>query len=272
MSASVKVAYLGPPGTFSHQAALQEFPNGDLRPQKSIGACFTALSTDQTDYAVVPLENSTNGQVVPTWDLLSQYFLNNPSFMIFSDQFVPISHCLISFASSPEDITDLYSHPQVWSQCTEFLKTTTASRNDTQSTAAAVANLSSLPETSAAIASPIAAQFYNVPILSQHLEDSSENTTRFLVLGKNPLSATNLSLILFTTHNESGALASVLGKFAKYTLNLRNIATRPSKTPWQPIFFVEVWDNSSLAQCLQELRDENLVIELVRAGGFKDRS
>lgn len=270
MSGTIRVAYLGPPGTFSHQAALQQFPNGDLLPQKSIAACFTALSTDQTDYAVVPLENSTNGQVVLTWDLLGHYFLNNPFFKIVSDQFVPISHCLISFASSPTEITDLYSHPQVWSQCTKFLKSTTASRNDTQSTAAAVSNLSLLPKTSGAIASPIAAHFYNVPIISYNLEDSAENTTRFLVLGKKPLSNTKLSLILFTTHNESGSLASVLGKFAKYTLNLRNIATRPSKTPWQPIFFVEVWDNPKLEQCLQELRNENLVINLVRAGGFNE--
>lgn len=177
------------------------------KPQKSISACFTSVQDGAVDYSLVPFENSSNGQVVLTYDLFRDWFTSSttesarnvvstekPKFTVISEQFVPIHHNLITFAEDVTKITKIYSHPQVWTQCRRFLAEYELDNNikveklDTSSTSKAVENLVNLkdPEEkqkTAAIASSTASEIHNVPIKIANVEDFSGNTTRFLCLG-----------------------------------------------------------------------------------------
>lgn len=204
-----------PSFSLSAQAAIQQFkeyesqPNTDVvyKPQKSIGACFTSVQDGAVDYSLVPFENSSNGQVVLTYDLFRDWFTSSasesakkvvstdtPRFTVISEQFVPIHHNLITFADDVTKITKIYSHPQVWTQCRRFLAEYELDNNikveklDTSSTSKAVENLLHVsdPEErqkTAAIASSTASEIHNVPIKIPSVEDFSGNTTRFLCLG-----------------------------------------------------------------------------------------
>lgn len=281
---SLRVGYLGPPGTYSHQAALQQFSKLETKrevsylPQKSIAACFKSVNDGTIDYALVPFENSSNGQVVFTYDLFKEWFMNGgelkPKFKIISEQFVPIHHNLITYSDCIEKITKIYSHPQVWTQCREFLADLDVEKQDTSSTSKAVEILVQLNDhTTAAIASATASDVYNVPILQNNIEDNSNNTTRFLCLGHNPLSSStteepNMHLVTFSIkeNQQPGSLCDILAEFKSHGLNLASITTRPSSIPWQYVFFVEVWDGPGLYEVLENIKD--LVTEVAVVGSF----
>lgn len=279
----MKIAYLGPPGTYSHQAAIQQDPNALHVPQSSIGACFKAINDGLVDYALVPFENSTNGQVVFTYDLFKEWYLNNdklPTFNVVDEQFVSIHHNLITFANRIEDITHIYSHPQVWTQCRKFLSAHQLDNvmkvqcTDTSSTSHAVELVAKLDESerkhSAAIASSTASTVHNVPILNHNIEDSVTNTTRFLCLGKKKeLKGPLLHLLAFTLikHDKHGSLCEVLDCFNIHNLNLHTITTRPLGN-WKYAFFVEVWaESDELEKCLNDVKV--YTEQLVEIGSFK---
>lgn len=280
---TMKIAYLGPPRTYSHQAAIQQNPNAEHIPQKSIGSCFTAINDGTVDYALVPFENSTNGQVVFTYDLFRDWYLiedNLPPFNVVDEQFVSIHHNLITFADKIEDISHIYSHPQVWTQCRKFLhkheldNVLKVQCTDTSSTSHAVELISQLNESekkhSAAIASSTASTVHNVPILSSDIEDSVTNTTRFLCLGqKKNLEGPLLHLLAFTLlkHDKHGSLCEVLDCFKVHNLNLHTITTRPLGN-WKYAFFVEVWaESNALERCLNDVK--GYTEKLVEIGSFK---
>lgn len=279
----IKVGYLGPPGTYSHQAAKQQFvryediQDVEYLPQKSIAACFQSVNDGLVNYSLVPFENSSNGQVVFTYDLFKEWFMTEgkvePKFKILSEQFVAIHHNLITFAKDIKDITKIYSHPQVWTQCRKFLADLNVEKQDTSSTSKAVENLVLLKEpTSAALAASTASEVYDVPILQANVEDNSNNTTRFLCLGSAALPSStaepNMHLITFSIkeNQQSGSLCDILAKFKLRGLNLASITTRPSSVPWQYVFFVEVWDGPGLEEVLQEIK--GLVTKAVIVGSF----
>lgn len=284
---SIRVGYLGPPGTYCHQSALQQFSELESTegvtylPQKSIAACFQAVNDGSVDYSLVPFENSSNGQVVFTYDLFKEWFMNggqlNPKFKILSEQFVSIHHNLITYADSIDKITKIYSHPQVWTQCRNFLADLDVEKQDTSSTSKAVELLVQLNDpTKAAIASATAADVYNVPILQKNIEDNPNNTTRFLCLGQKPLPSVsekpNMHLVTFSIkeNQQPGSLCDILAEFKSHGLNLASITTRPSSVPWQYVFFVEVWDGPGLHDVLQKIG--NLVTEVAIVGSFKRKS
>ncbi|CAK9437975.1 uncharacterized protein LODBEIA_P23530 [Lodderomyces beijingensis] len=256
----MKVAFLGPEGTYTHQAVLQQFhPNVEISPKKSIGECFEAIDSQTVDYAVVPFENSTNGQVVFTYDLLRDWFLDpqkSCNFRIVGEQFVSIHHNLLSHGSNIEAIETIYSHPQVWTQVSKFLKSLSSkcTRLDTASTSQA-AELASRDKSGkiAAISSMMSARLYQVPILREGVEDNVDNTTRFLVLGYDTPprydrrkegeeeNRERVTSLMFTLPNDNpGALCDVLVKFKKHGINLTSINSRPANLEnWQYVFFVE---------------------------------
>ncbi|SCU98731.1 LAFA_0G19856g1_1 [Lachancea sp. 'fantastica'] len=208
----VNVAFLGPLGTYTHQAVLQQFPedaNTKYTALKTIPQCFEELTHDTSlDYAVVPLENSTNGQVVFTYDLLrdlmndaANYRENQalPDLQVVAEQYVSIDLCLISSGNvSIESFNEsttlkIYSHPQVWGQATGYLeklrqKVNSLQMIDTTSTSGAVRyccekrDHESANEVTLAIASTTAAKMHGATILEQPINDRKGNTTRFLVL------------------------------------------------------------------------------------------
>ncbi|KAG7836144.1 hypothetical protein KL943_001793 [Ogataea angusta] len=224
---SIKVAYLGPPGTYSHQPyALSDEASVIYLPQPSINSCFKAISKDECDYSIIPFENSSNGQVVLSYDLFRDWFIEEdqlklklreleqsgssqassvktPDFQVIGEQFVAIHHNFITFASDISKIKTIYSHPQVWSQCNKFLHKHELDNNikvqkiDTSSTSKAVEIVASLKtdeerQTTAAMASLTASEIHGVPVKVSQIEDFKGNTTRFLVLGKKPLPDTRL--------------------------------------------------------------------------------
>lgn len=227
----------------------------DSTPVTTIGKCFDVLSEGQVDYAVVPFENSTNGQVVFTYDLLRDWHLprNNgksAKFSIVAEQFVAIHHCLLLRASSLEDIHTVYSHPQVWGQVTEFMRESplrNAQRQNTNSTAeAALVVAADTSNTSACICSRICSKICDLPVVSENIEDIKGNTTRFLVLGYKDIPAADLllgfltSIMFVLNHNDPGALVTALDSFKMSNVNLTSIASRPSGlSKWQYVFFVE---------------------------------
>ncbi|AMD18600.1 HBL302Cp [Eremothecium sinecaudum] len=263
----VKVAFLGPLSTYSHEAALQHTTdvNAELIPVSTIGDCFAALkAADTIDLAVVPLENSTNGQVVSTYDLLRDDMLEatteeegkvEPELVIVGQQFVSIVHCLISpVPLSIEDLKNIkpkciYSHPQVWGQVTKYLKQLheaaglTLSNIDTNSTTSAVVQVKKQYEEtgtiSLAIASRKAASVNGAYIIEENINDAEGNITRFLVLQRRskvtfpvePQSPQNhelIKMIAFTTERDApGSLSDVLSVFKKHEINMCSIMSRP---------------------------------------------
>ncbi|ONH67680.1 putative prephenate dehydratase [Cyberlindnera fabianii] len=253
-----RVAYLGPEGTYTHQAALQEFgKSATLLPQRSIKDCLSTVESGNADYSVVPFENSTNGQVALTYDLLRDWIVRDPSstITVAYEQFVAIHHCILSHAKKIEDIKKIYTHPQAWGQVTEWLgQWPELEKIDSSSTSKAAEIASVEGEEVAAIASEYAAIVHNIPILKRNVENIKNNTTRFLVLTSNrdekalaelkkKLPEKFVTLVAFTVeHDDPGALAGALGTLTEHGISMTSITSRPSTTrPWHYVFFIEFW-------------------------------
>ncbi|KAH5881216.1 hypothetical protein HBI91_022270 [Parastagonospora nodorum] len=271
------VAFLGPEASYTHQAALDAFNKDEVKlsPQITIADVFTAVQNGTAYRGVVPFENSSNGSVVFTLDLISDPQNKHPDILVCGEAYVAVKHCLLGHAPTPvtqadriagkpladlSKITKLYSHPQAWGQCTNFLTThlKATERHDVSSTsrAAEIAAADRSGE-SAALSSAVAASLFGLDILAESINDHVGNTTRFLVIkNKNlpipsPLVGTEdadskdanfKTLITFTVdHANPGALAHCLAAFEKFGLNLTSINTRPSGVRnWHYVFFVEL--------------------------------
>ncbi|KAJ5363269.1 hypothetical protein N7541_004113 [Penicillium brevicompactum] len=251
---ALRVAFLGPLASFSHQAAAESFGrlSADLQPKSSFNDAFAALQQNQADFAVIPCENSTNGSVVQTLDLLADRDNSYPDVKVCGEYYLTVHHCLLtrkglypSWAEYDGSITKLYTHPQAWGQCETFLGKyfKGVERQDVSSTSKGGEIVSKdSEERGGAIASRFAAEHHGTDVLVENIEDRADNTTRFLILRNGcALETTHKTLISFLIdHASPGALANALLIFKKHGLNLTSINTRPSlKKPWQYIFFVE---------------------------------
>ncbi|KAJ5641558.1 hypothetical protein N7490_005558 [Penicillium lividum] len=274
--ARLRVAFLGPLASFSHQATSEAFGkiSASLLPYLSFAEAFAAVQNQEADYAVIPCENSTNGSVVQTLDLLADRNDQYKDVKVCGEYYLTVHHCLLVHKGSHPSgwpaydgsITKLYTHPQAWGQCEKFLSQyfKGVERQDVSSTSKGAEIVSKEPtENTAAIASRFAAEFHGVDMLKENIEDRADNTTRFLILRnilsqrtaefdleqpKAPTSVerpvhenTHKTLISFSIdHSSPGALANALLIFKNHGLNLTTINTRPSlKQAWQYIFFVE---------------------------------
>lgn len=232
------IAYFGPEATYTHQAAIRRFGASlNYVPQKTIADVFMEVAKGRADYGVVPVENSTEGIVTHTLDMLVDSELK-----IVAQIVLPIQHCLLS--NSPRDqIKKLYSHPQPLGQCRAWLQAHMANVEivETSSTTRA-AQLAAGEAHAAALASSLAAERYGLKILETDVQDSSSNATRFLVLGRQcppPTGKDRTSLMLSLAH-EAGALHKALAPFRKYRINMTKIESRPNKRKaWEYFFFVD---------------------------------
>lgn len=235
----LKVAYLGPEGTYSEAATLLHFGRSiEKMPLQTIREVFRSVSTGLAQYAVVPIENSTEGGVTQTLDMLLHSSLN-----ICGETELAIHHCLLS--QSPLDkIEKIYSHQQSLGQCRLWLDQhlPQIERIGVSSNAEA-AKLAAEETNAAAIAGNNNASLYQLKILAENIEDEPENTTRFAVIGKQQVPATGhdkTSLVL-STHNHSGALHDLLGCFVQHNINLSRVESRPAKhSAWQYVFFIDL--------------------------------
>ncbi|HET9923112.1 MAG TPA: prephenate dehydratase [Methylomirabilota bacterium] len=233
------VAYLGPAGTFAHQAATRRFgSSARFRPVRTIADVFDEVERDLAEFGVVPVENSTEGPVNITLDRLI-----DSEVTITGEITLDISQHLISRASELGEVKVVCSHPQGLAQCRAWLAAhlPDAVNEETPSTAAAVERARD-DATVAAIASDMAAQVHGVPILRPRIEDNPSNSTRFLVIGRRPVAPTgrDKTSILFSMKNEPGVLYSILQPFATHRLNLTKIESRPTKRrPWEYVNFLD---------------------------------
>jgi chorismate mutase/prephenate dehydratase len=235
----LEVAYLGPAGTNTHQAAVRRFgSSAHLVPVASIRDVFEEVERGRAAFGVVPVENSTEGPVNVTLDRLI-----DTDVLITGEVTLDISHYLLSRASDLGEIKRVCSHPQALAQCREWLAAhlPEVPTEETTSTSAAAERAREDP-TVAAIASELAARLTEVPVLRARIEDSATNSTRFLVIGRQPAMPTgrDKTSILFSMRNEPGVLYSILQPFALRRLNLTKIESRPTKRrPWEYVNFVD---------------------------------
>jgi chorismate mutase/prephenate dehydratase len=233
------IAYLGPQGTFTHLAALNQFGSSALyTPLDRLDTIFSEVEVGRADYGVVPIENSMEGVVTHTLDLFVDSHVN-----ICGEILLMIHHFLLCKCKNIKDIKKVYSHPQPLAQCSLWLE-----RNlpnipcyDASSTAGA-AEMAAREKGAAAIASEAAAGLYGLNILARKIEDNKNNYTRFLVIGKTKRvrSGNDRTSILVSIKDKVGALYHILEPFAKERINLTKIESRPlRKRAWEYVFFID---------------------------------
>jgi chorismate mutase/prephenate dehydratase len=252
------VAYLGPAGTFAHQAATRRFgSSARFRPVRTIADVFDEVERDLAEFGVVPVENSTEGAVNVTLDRLI-----DSDVTITGEITLDISQHLISRATELAEIKVVCSHPQGLAQCRGWLSVhlPAAVAEETASTSAAVERARD-DATVAAIASDMAAHVHGVPVLRGRIEDNPFNSTRFLLIGRRPVAPTgrDKTSILFSMKNEPGVLYSILQPFATHRLNLTKIESRPTKRrPWEYVNFLDFEGHSeteNVRSVLAEVRE-----------------
>jgi chorismate mutase/prephenate dehydratase len=254
----IVIAYLGPQATFTHLAALKRFgASVNYLPCDSITDVFSEVEKDNADYGVVPIENSIEGAVSHTLDVLMDSDLK-----ICSQIMLDIAHNLLARCAS-KDIKKIYSNPQVFGQCRLWLEThlPKADLIEVASTTRA-AQIAAKEKKAACIASLLAAKEYGLNIVARDIEDSPHNITRFLVIGKFEAEPTGYdkTSIMFSIKDKVGALHDMLLPFKKYKLNLTKIESRPSKKKaWDYFFFVDLLghvSNNSAKKALEELEEK----------------
>lgn len=253
----ITVAYLGPPGTFSEMAVMQQFGHGvAAQPAPSIDAVFRAAESEGASYAVVPVENSTEGAIGRTLDLLMQTPLS-----ICGEVVVRVHQNLMSKDVPLAAITKVYSHAQSLAQCHGWLShhLPHAERVAVSSNAEA-ARLAAAESSVAAIGPAIAAERYGLQVLAPNIEDDARNRTRFLVLGRQettPSGKDRTSLVL-SAHNRPGAIHSLLTPIAANDVSMSRIESRPARTGgWEYLFYVDLEGHVAeprVAKALEELR------------------
>jgi chorismate mutase/prephenate dehydratase len=262
----LRIAYLGPAGTFSHAAVNKHFGQFvESVPCATIDEIFRAGEAGRADYVVVPVENSTEGAVGRTLDLMYTTEL-----AICGEIKLRVQQNLLSNAGGIDRITKVYSHAQSLAQCAQWLARhlPTASRVPVSSNAEA-ARLASREENTAAIAGDIAAAIYGVAVLAPHIEDEPNNTTRFWVLGHQrvPASGHDETSLVMSAANKPGAMYALLEPFAKHGVSMTRIESRPARTGlWEYLFYVDLLghrDDAKVAAALDELTSRAPFLKLL---------
>ena len=251
------VAYLGPEGTFTHSATRKHFGQAvRTRSLPAIDDVFREVEADSADYGVVPIENSTEGIVNQTLDCFIQSTLK-----ICGEVYLPVHHQLLSKAAGLQQIERIYAHQQALAQCREWLD---ANLGQIERIAVAsngeAARLARKDSSCAAIASDTAATIYELSVLARNIEDDPQNTTRFLVIGKQTIkpSGRDKTSLLISAPNRPGLLHQLLEPITQQGLNMTRIESRPSRRGvWDYVFFIDLeghQDDPAVAKALRELR------------------
>ena len=262
----LSVAFLGPMGTFSEEAANKQF-GGLTSPVQchSIDDVFRMVESGQVDYGVVPVENSTEGAVGRTLDLLMATSLH-----ICGEVALPVHHNLLSKQTDKLDIKKLYSHAQSLAQCHEWLNLNLpgVERQAVVSNAEA-ARLAAAEAGSAAIASRRAADLFGLNLLHANIEDDPKNTTRFLVLSMHDVapSGKDKTSLLMATRNVPGAMVDLLSPFSSHGVSMSKFESRPSKIGlWEYVFFVDIeghQHDQAVSAALDELKQRASFLKIL---------
>jgi chorismate mutase/prephenate dehydratase len=234
----LRIAYLGPQGSFSHTAALLKFGQSvEYEPLTDIRSIFDEISRGRSDLGIVPVENTTGGGVIETLDALI-----DTDVKVCAEVLMTIHHNLLANCAL-EKVEKIYSKPEVFAQCRGWLSATfeEAKTIPVASTAKA-AQMAAEEPGAAAIGSRVAAELYGLNIICENVEDIANNITRFLVVSREDSRPTgeDKTAVLFSTAHKAGALADVLSVFKDHGINLTNIESRPSKKgTFEYYFFVD---------------------------------
>lgn len=249
----MRIAFLGPKGTFCHEAAEKlAGSNAELEPFSSIEDVFEAVGDNSVDAGVVPIENSVEGSVNSTLDCLA-----SENVKIVKELKLAVKQNLLALPGVElKSVRRIVSHPQALAQCRKFLKTMKAERAEASSTAKAC---QSLDEESAAIASKLSAEIYGLIVLKEGVQDYAGNATRFVLLSKkkSECKAKCKTSIIFSVKHAPGALHEALKAFATQEINLTKIESRPSRQKkWEYRFYVDFEgseENLKAKKALKEL-------------------
>jgi len=234
----LRIAYMGPEATFSHLASLKKFGSSVTHvPCENVAEVFNRVEGGDCDYGVVPIENSIEGVVTHTMDLLVESDLK-----ICSQLLLDVTHHLMS-KSALSQVKEIYSHPQVLGQCRHWLMQNMPKAHliPVVSTTKA-AQMVAKKKNAACIASQVAASLYGLTILKKNIQDSAHNITRFLVISTMdvPQTGSDRTSLVFSIKDKVGALHAMLTPFMKHKINLTKIESRPSKKKaWDYYFFVD---------------------------------
>ncbi len=265
----MSVAYLGPSGTFSEEAALKRFGSAISEiPCDSIDDVFRAVESDTAHYGVVPVENSTEGAVGRTMDLLLQTPLS-----ICGEIQLPVHQFLMAQQTDLAHIRKIYSHPQSLAQCHHWL-TTNLPHLPSSALIHAASNAEAARQTAAdkqaaAIAGQRAAELFGLTICAENIEDDPKNTTRFLVIGKQlvDVSGKDKTSLIVSTGNRSGAIYALLEPLAQHGVSMSRLESRPSRTGlWQYVFFIDLEGHQrddNVAAALAALREKAAFLKIL---------
>lgn len=264
---NTKVAYLGPEGSFSNQAAYHKFGGEtDLVPVLSFEEIFEEVHKSRVEFGIVPVENSLEGSIGRILDMLFIWDLK-----ISAEYYEKIGHFLLSKTGNLNDIKVVASHPQALGQCRKWISKNLSGVEllETPSTAWA-ARLAAEDKKVAAVSSEFSASIYDLKIIQRHIEDSLQNTTRFIIIGKETGFNTgdDKTSIVFSIKDEPGALHnSLFLPFAKAKINLTKIESRPSKErPWEYVFFVDFnghFEDKKVVSVLKEVEKNCIFLKVL---------
>lgn len=261
----LKVAFQGERGAYSEAAATVFFGDSiETVPHPTFHEVLESTEAGRTDYAVLPVENSLEGSVGESYDLLL-----NTRLYATGEIYHRIKHCLIGF-DGLEKIDTVYSHPQALGQCRKFIQDHRLKAVPTYDTAGSVKILLELKKDNlSCIASRRAAEIYKVPVIKEGIEDNANNYTRFLVLSNQRHGATakDKTSIIFSIKHTPGALYNVIEKFHANRINLTKIESRPTKTtPWEYNFYVDFegnQDDGNILDALEKIRQNTIFLKIL---------
>lgn len=264
------IAFLGPVGTFTQAAALKHFGHSVVSvPLPAIDAVFREVESGAANYGVVPVENSTEGIINHTLDM----FITSPLKICGEVQLRIHHHLLVSPEFQGQEITRIYSHQQSFAQCRQWLDAHHYGvERVTVSSNAEAARRASVEPGTAAVAGDMAAGLYGLDTLAGNIEDWPDNTTRFLIIGREdiPASGQDKTSILVSMKNEPGALYQLLEPFHRQGVDLTRVETRPSPSgTWAYVFYIDFeghMDDEIAGKVLAEV--EHDAVELKRLGSY----
>ena len=255
----VTVAYLGPIGTYSEQAVYQQFGTAvDALPCASIDEVFRAAEAGSADFGMVPVENSSEGAINRSLDLLLQTSLS-----ISGEVSIPVHHSLMTKTGSMDGVDVICAHSQALAQCQVWLNLhyPTIERRACASNGEA-ARMAGLDPTVAAIASDVAGQQYQLGVVQAHIQDDPHNRTRFVVVGQlqTAASGADQTSLVLAVPNKAGAVVQLLAPLAKNGVSMTRFESRPARMgSWEYYFYVDIEGHAhdpAVAQALLELKDK----------------
>jgi chorismate mutase / prephenate dehydratase len=257
LEAPLRIAYLGPQGTFSEEAVFQRFGQAaEALPADSIDGVFSAVESGAASYGMVPVENSTEGAIGRTLDLLL-----NSNLRICGEVLLQVHQCVLSNENDLAMIRKVYSHPQSFGQCQGWLNThLPRAERITAASNADAARLAAGESFAAAVAGERAALHYKLKVLAPNIEDDPRNTTRFLVVGKQEVAASgrDKTSLVMSAVNRPGAMHDLLTPLASNGVSMTKMESRPSRTGlWEYVFYVDIEGHQSdpkVAAALAQLK------------------